>query len=176
MEENHEQRLNRSALAEQLEAFAVQLRSGKLTVEGGSWDLPDAFETQVRVKEKRGQIRFKLEWRCSTLESYGHEAVEAVTRWRIGLKEAKKAMARTFKDLRKAVADGLPDEAVLAEFERQTEAFLEFAEPEWRQATEEFVGHLENLRKAVALGHQEIVQHELRDLEARMVACHREFK
>lgn len=177
MEEKHGQALTRSALAEQLESLAAQLRSGHLAVEGARWRLSDAFEAKVRVKEKRGQIRFKLEWRCSTLESYEPDAVEAVTRWRSGLKDAKKAMARSFKELKKAMtAGGLADEGVLADFERQTAAFLEFAEPEWRLATEEFVGHLENLKRAVTLGHQELIQHELRDLESRMVACHREFK
>jgi XXXCH domain-containing protein len=177
LKEKLEESLTREALAEYLEALAAQIRSGTLAVEGARWSLPLTVETRIHVKEKKGQIRHKLEWRCSTLESYEPEAVEAVTRWRSSLKDAKKAMARTFKELKKAVADGgIPDEALLLELGRQSAVFLELAEPEWRQATEEFMGHLENLRMACGLGQQEIVRHELRDLESRMVACHRDLR
>lgn len=177
MKEKLEQTLSREALADQLESLAAQLRSGTLTVEGARWSLPDVLEIRTQVKEKRGQIRHKLEWRCSTLESYGEEAVEVVTRWRSSLKEAKKAMARTFKDLKKAVASGeLPDEGAVAAFEKDSAAFLDLAEPEWRQAMEELMDHIGSLRAACGLGHREIVQHELRDLETRMISCHRDLR
>lgn len=177
MKEKLEETLTREALAQHLETLAAQLRSGTLAVEGAQWTLPQTVETRIQVKEKKGQIRHKVEWRCSTLESYEPEAVEVVARWRSSLKDAKKAMARMFKELKKAVAaGGLPNEAILTEFERHSAAFLELAEPEWRHATEEFMGHLENLRAACRLGHQEIVQHELRDLETRMVSCHRDLR
>lgn len=177
MKEKLEQSLSREELAQQLESLAAQLRSGTLGVEGTRWALPDDFELRVALKEKRGQIRCKLEWRCSTLEGYASEDAAAVTRWRSSVKEAKRAMARRFKVLKQAAAsEGLPDEAAILEFEQVSSAFLELAEPEWRPAMAEFMGHLENLRTASRLGHGEMVRHELQDLEARMVACHRDLR
>jgi XXXCH domain-containing protein len=177
LKEKLEQTLSREALAALLEALAAELRAGTLAVEGTQWSLPPTVETRIEVKEKKGRIRHKLEWRCSTLENYESEAVEEVTRWHSNLRDAKKGMARAFKELKKAVAaGGLSDEALLMELERHSAAFLELAEPEWRHATEEFMDHLGNLRTAWRLGHGEIVQHELRDLETRMVSCHRDLR
>ncbi len=177
MTEKLEQSLSREELARQLESLAARLRSGSLGVGGTQWALPNEFELRISLKEKRGQIRCKLEWRCSTLETYASETAAAVTQWRSRVKEAKKAMARCFKELKRtAAAKGFPDEAVIVELERVSRAFLEMAEPEWQPAMAEFLAHLENLRTAMRLGHEEMVRHELHDLEARMVACHRDLR
>ena len=52
----------------------------------------------------------------------------------------------------------------------------EFAEPEWQEAMNEYLYHLENLIRAVERQQFEVVEHELRDLRTRWVACHRDFK
>ena len=41
---------------------------------------------------------------------------------------------------------------------------------------EEYLDHLANLQHAVANRQQEVMLHELRDLQACMSSCHREFK
>ena len=48
--------------------------------------------------------------------------------------------------------------------------------PEWQEAMIEYQDHLENLKRAVENKHLEVVHHEIRDLRARMKACHRDFK
>ena len=50
------------------------------------------------------------------------------------------------------------------------------AEPEWQEAMHEYLDHLENLKRAVQRQQRDDVEHELRDLRTRWVACHREFK
>jgi hypothetical protein len=40
----------------------------------------------------------------------------------------------------------------------------------------EYQDHLENLKRAVENKQLEVVHHEIRDLRARMKACHRDFK
>ena len=44
----------------------------------------------------------------------------------------------------------------------------------WNQ--DEYQDHLENLKRAVENKQLEVVHHEIRDLRARMKACHRDFK
>jgi hypothetical protein len=41
---------------------------------------------------------------------------------------------------------------------------------------QEYLDHLANLEHAVANRQQEVMLHELRDLQACMSSCHREFK
>ena len=51
-----------------------------------------------------------------------------------------------------------------------------FADPEWQEAMIEYQDHLENLRRAVENKQLEVAHHEVRELRARMKACHREYK
>ena len=86
-------------------------------------------------------------------------------------------MAVEYKTLEKAVAaGGYPDEAVLEEFIAHSNEMSRFADPEWQEAMIEYQDHLENLKRAVADKQLEVVHHEIRDLRARMKACHRDFK
>ena len=50
------------------------------------------------------------------------------------------------------------------------------AEPEWANAMQEYIDHLSNLEHAVDKRQQEVMLHELRDLQNCMSPCHREFK
>ena len=52
----------------------------------------------------------------------------------------------------------------------------DLAEPEWQDAINEYMDHLENLKRAVEKQQLEVVAHELRDLKSRWIACHRDFK
>jgi hypothetical protein len=51
-----------------------------------------------------------------------------------------------------------------------------FADPEWQDAMNDYLDHLENLKLAVDRKQLEVVEHELRDLKTQMAACHREHK
>mgnify|MGYP000618766626 CR=1 FL=1 len=48
--------------------------------------------------------------------------------------------------------------------------------PEGQPELQEYLDHLANLEHAVANRQQEVMLHELRDLQACMSSCHREFK
>jgi XXXCH domain-containing protein len=164
-----EKEFDRLELAEHLEKIAAQLRRGTFDVDGRQWTIPQAFAAKIKHKEKKGRIETKLKWRWSTLADYDPSSREAVARWQESFKSIKKRLTKEFKALQGAVRDGnLPTVEALAEFVKDSERMAEFAEPEWRQAMHEYMDHLANLQRAV--------EHELRDLAARWVACHRDFK
>jgi XXXCH domain-containing protein len=86
-------------------------------------------------------------------------------------------MATEYKLLEKAVAGGgYPGEAILEEFIKHSNEMARFADPEWQEAMIEYQDHLENLKRAVENKQLEVVHHEIRDLRARVKACHRDFK
>ena len=168
---------NRLELADQLEKIARQLRSGTFDTEGRQWSIPESFEARIKHKEKKGRIETKLKWRWSTLADYEPAAREEVTRWQESFKTIKKRLAKEFKTLQNEVQNGrLPDSETLAAFVKDSERMADFAEPEWQEAMDEYMDHLANLQRAVERQHFDDVQHELRDLRTRWVACHRDFK
>ena len=86
-------------------------------------------------------------------------------------------MAAEYRELEKAVAGGnYPDQATLEQFINHSNEMARFADPEWQEAMIEYQDHLENLKWAVQNKQLEAVHHEIRDLRARMKACHRDFK
>ena len=139
--------------------------------------MPEKLHTEVHVKEKKGSIRYKLEWKWSTLEQYEKHSQESVEQWRGSLKATKKRMSALFRELKEATAQGeLPEKRTLYEFVDVVKAFSELADPEWGEALQEFLDHLSVLISAVEEGRNEAALHEIRDLGSRMSACHREFK
>lgn len=177
MKSKIEKEFNRVELAEYLEKIAGALRSGTIEAQGRQWSIPDTIAARIRHKEKKGRIETKLKWRWSTLSDYAPEAREEVTRWQDTFKALKKRMAAEYKVLEKAVAGGgYPDRAVLEEFIDHSNEMARFADPEWQEAMIEYQDHLENLKRAVENKQLEVVHHEIRDLRARMKACHRDFK
>jgi XXXCH domain-containing protein len=177
MKSKIEKKFNRLELAEYLEEIAGELRSGTIEAEGRQWSIPESIATKIKHKEKKGRIETKLKWRWSTLSDYEPEAREEVTRWQDTFKALKKRMAKEYKILEKAVAaGGYPDESVLAEFIEHSNEMARFADADWQEAMIEYQDHLENLKRAVENKHLEVVHHEIRDLRARMKACHRDFK
>ena len=177
MKNKIEKQFNRLELADFLEKIAGELRSGTIVAEDRQWSIPEIIEATVKHKEKKGRIKTKLKWAWSTLDDYEPAAREEVTRWQDSFKALKKRMATEFKILEKAVAGGgYPDEGILEEFISHSNEMARFAEPEWQEAMIEYQDHLENLKRAVANKQLEVVHHEIRDLRARMRACHRDFK
>ena len=168
---------NRLELADQLEKLARQLRSGTFDAEGRQWTVPEAFEAKIKHKEKKGRIETKLKWRWSTLADYEPAAREEVTRWQESFKTIKKRLAKEFKTLQGEVRKGnIPSAEALAALVKDSEHMANSAEPEWQEAMNEYMDHLENLKLAVERRQLEVVEHELRDLRTRWVACHRDFK
>ena len=177
MKSKIEKEFNRLELAEYLEKIAKDLRSGNIEAEGRQWSIPESITTKIKHKEKKGRIETKLKWRWSTLGDYEPDAREEVTRWQDSFKALKKRMAKEYKVLEKSVAEGgYPDDAILDEFIDHSNEMARFADPEWQEAMIEYQDHLENLKRAVENRQLEVVHHEIRDLRARLKACHRDFK
>ena len=172
-----EKEFSRVELADYLEKIARQLRSGTYEAEGGKWSVPENFRARIKHKEKKGRIETKLKWRWSTLADYEPSAREEVARWQESFKTIKKRLAKEFKALQDDARNGrVPNEETLEAFVADSERMAEFAEPEWQEAMREYLDHLQILKLAVENKQMEVIQHELRDLKARWVACHRDFK
>ena len=177
MKNKIEKEFNRLELADYLEKIASELRSGTIEAGGRQWSIPEAIAARVKHKEKKGRIETKLKWRWSTLGDYDPAAREEVTRWQDTFKALKKRMAAEYKMLEKVIAGGsYPDDTILEEFINHSNEMARFADPEWQEAMIEYQDHLENLKRAVENKQLEVVHHEIRDLRARMKACHRDFR
>jgi XXXCH domain-containing protein len=169
--------LNREKLAEVLEEIAGALRAGTFELDSHLWPVPAALDVKLKHKEKKGRIKTRIEWQWSTLADYETAAREEVERWKDSFKNAKKRLSRTFKAMRKEVQGGrIPSDNLLDAFMTDSKFMDEVADPDWKEALEEYRDHLANLETAVKNGQLEAVAHELRDLGVRMKDCHREFK
>jgi XXXCH domain-containing protein len=177
MKNEFEKEFNRLELAEQLEKIARQLRQGTYDTEGRQWSVPETVVAKIKHKEKKGRIETKLKWRWSTLAEYEPSAREEVTRWQESFKTVKKRLAKEFQALQSQVQKGsIPNSENLAAFVKDSERMAEFAEPEWQGAMNEYMDHLENLKRAVDRRQLDDAAHELRDLRTRWKECHRDFK
>jgi XXXCH domain-containing protein len=177
MRHKMEKKFSRRELADYLESLARHLRSGTFEAEGRQWSVPDAVEAKIKHSEKKGRIETKLKWRWSTLADYEPSAREEVTRWQESFKTLKKRLAKEFRLLQDAAQSGrIPAEAALHDFVNDSKRMAEFAEPEWQDAMNEYLDHLANLQRAAAEKQFEVVEHELRDLKNRLIACHQDFK
>jgi XXXCH domain-containing protein len=177
MGEKDEQTMSRLELADYLTNLGEQLRRGALAVQGRQWKVPDDLFVRLEFKEKKGHLNAKLSWSWSTLGDYHAAAREEISRGQESMKTVKKRLGVAFKALQQAVSPGgFPEPRVLEEFAAASRAFAALAEPEWATAMQEYLDHLANLEHAVANRQQEVMLHELRDLQAGMSSCHREFK
>jgi XXXCH domain-containing protein len=177
MSEKPEKRCTRLELADRFEIMARELRSGKLELEGYSGEIPESVELKFHVKEKRGELRCKIELRWSSLGAYAQAERHAIDEWQSSFKQVKKQLAVTFKQPKKGVQEPLaPGDASLKAFAAASQAFAATAATEWPEGTQEYMGHLENLLRAVEQREHEAVLHELQDLERCMVTCHREHR
>lgn len=177
MGEKTEQTLSRLELADFLKGLSEQLRQGTLATQGRQWTVPDDLDVRMEFKEKKGYLVAKLSWSWTTLGDYDRASREEVSRYQDSMKAVKKRMGASFKALQQAVSQGaFPDAKTLADFVAVSQAFAAMAEPDWQAAMQEYMDHLANLQHAVANRQQEVMLHELRDLQACMSSCHREFK
>ncbi len=177
MGEKEEQTLSRLELADYLHNLSEELRRGNLAAQGRHWTVPDELDVRMEFKEKKGRLVAKLSWSWSTLKDYDPAARHEVSRWQGDLKTVKKRLGAAFKALQQAASQGaFPDDRTLKDFVESSRAFAALAEPDWANAMQEYLDHLAILTHAVANRQQEVMLHELRDLQNCMAACHREFK
>ena len=177
MGEKTDKTLTRIELADYLQNLSEQLRQGALEVHGRQWTVPDDLDVRMEFKEKKGYLVAKLSWSWSTLGDYERASREEVSRYHDDMQTVKKRMGASFKALQQLVRQGaFPDDKILADFVAVSQEFAAMAEPDWQGALQEYMDHLANLQHAVANRQQEVMLHELRDLQACMSSCHREFK
>jgi XXXCH domain-containing protein len=177
MGEKDEQTMSRLELADYLTNLGEQLRQGAFSAQGRHWTVPDDLDVRMEFKEKKGRLVAKLSWSWSTLGDYVGAAQEEVSRGQDSLKPVKKRLNAGFKALQQAVSQGaFPDARTLEDFVASSRALAAMAEPDWETAMQEYLDHLANLQHAVANRQQEVMLHELRDLQNCMSSCHREFK
>ena len=177
MGDKAEQTMSRLELADYLTNLGQQLRQGAFSAQGRHWTVPDNLNVRIEFKEKKGHLGAKLSWSWSTLGDYDGAAREEVSRGQDDMKTVKKRLGAAFKALQQAMSQGgWPEDRTLVDFVATSRAFAAMAEPDWETAMQEYLDHLANLQHAVANRQQEVVLHELRDLQNCMAACHREFK
>jgi XXXCH domain-containing protein len=177
MGEKDGQTLSRLELADYLQDLSEQLRRGALSAQGRQWSVPDNLDVEMQFKEKKGRLVAKLSWSWSTLKDYEPASRQEVSRWQDDLKVVKKRLGAAFKALQQVVnQDDWPGERILGDFVESSQAFAAMDEPDWANAMQEYLDHLANLEQAVANRQQEVMLHELRDLQNCMSSCHREFK
>jgi len=177
MGEKNEQTLSRLELADYLKNLSEELRRGALEAQARLWTVPDELDVRMEFKEKKGRLVAKLSWSWSTLKDYDQASRDEVNRWQGDMKTVKKRLGAAFKGLQQAVSQGaFPDDRTLRDFMESSRAFAALAEPEWANAMQEYMDHLANLGHAVEGRQQEVMLHELRDLQNCMSSCHREFK
>ncbi len=177
MEVKFEREFQREELADYLASLAAQLRQGELQVAGIVQKFPAQAAVEILFKEKKGRLTAKLHLSFSTLEQYAQPQREAVLNGAEKFKVVKKRLGASFTNLNKATAQGkLPDEPLLAEFLGDYNAFAQQTDPEWQAEMDIFLGHVKNLEQSYKLGNLEMFQHEMADLKASMVRCHKDFK
>jgi len=177
MADKIEKVFRRTDFADYLTDLAEQIRAGKLSSGKRTWSVPDKFGAKIHLKEKKGRIELKLNCRWSTLGDYSRQDRKQIDDWHKSMKTVKKRMGTSFKEVTRAAEQGaFPGKDSLDDFIATSRIFAEAAEPEWREAMAEYMDHLENFIRAVD-GHQfEVMLHEIRDLQYRMKACHKDFK
>jgi XXXCH domain-containing protein len=177
MGEKAERTLNRLELADYLQDLSEQLRRGFFEAQGRQWTVPDAIEARLEFKEKHGRLQAKLAWSCGTLPDYGPTPRDQIAPGTDSLKTVKKRLGVSFKALQQAMSQGaFPEARTLEDFVASSRAFAALAEPDWKDAMQEYLNHLANLEQAVANRQQEVMLRELRELQNCMSSCHREFK
>jgi XXXCH domain-containing protein len=177
MADKIEKKFGRNEFADYLENMAEQIRTGKLSSEKGTWTVPENFGAKIQLKEKKGRIELKLNCRWSTLGDYTKQDRDQITDWQESMKTVKKRMGSSFKEITKAAVKGtFPEKNSIEDFVATSRIFAESADSEWSDAMDEYMDHLENFIRAVEEQQLELLLHEIRDLQYRMKACHKEFK
>lgn len=169
--------ISRLELADYLQSISEMVRSGRFESEGRQWSIPEEILSGIKIKEKKGYIKARIEWAWPTAAEYAPPAQAELAQYQDSFKSIKKRLNETFKQVRQAASAGVfPPETTLAELVDRSRAFAKISDPDWHDAVEIFLDHLENLKRAVAAQDLEGMRHEVRDLAAGMGSCHREFK
>ena len=177
MTDKIEKEFSRIEFADYLSSMAEQLRNGKLSSEKGMWTVPEKFGGKIQLKEKKGRIELKLNCRWSTLGDYTQQDRKQVDDWHQSMKSVKKRMGSSFKEVTRAAGKGIfPEKKSVDDFVATSRVFAESADAEWSDAMDEYMDHLENFIRAYEDRQLEVMLHEIRDLQYRMKACHKEFK
>jgi XXXCH domain-containing protein len=177
MADKIEKEFGRLEFADYLSTLAEQIRAGKILSETGGWSIADSIAAKIQLKEKKGRIELKINGRWSTLADYTAQDRQRINDWHSSMKAVKKRMGTSFKALTEAAEKGVfPDKKSLDDFVATSRVFAESADPDWSDAMDEYMDHLENFIRAVQGQQREVMLHEIRDLQYRMKACHREFK
>ena len=172
-----EKEFSRNEFAEYLETLAGQLRGGKISSAKGVWTVPEEFGGKIQTKEKKGRIELKISCRWSTLADYTEQDREQISNWHHSMTAVKKRMGSSFKEITKSAAGGkFPETRSVDDFVGTSRVFAETADAEWKDAMDEYMDHLENFVRAIKEQQFEVMNHEIRDLQYRMKACHKEFK
>ncbi len=177
METSWERELPRAELADYLTSLAEQIRQGELQLAGLRQKLPEHASIDLALKEKKGRLVAKLQISFSTLASYIPAQQQVISQQQESFKTIKKRLAASWTALKKAAASGsLPPETLLHDFLRDNEAFLQQAEPEYQAELDVYLSHVHNLEQAYRLGNLDMLQHELADIQASLLRCHKDFK
>jgi XXXCH domain-containing protein len=177
MADKIEKEYGRLEFAEYLSTLADQMREGKISSGKGGWTIADTIGAKIQLKEKKGRIELKINCRWSTLADYTEQDRQEINAWHSSMKGVKKRMGTSFKEVTKAAEKGVfPEKKSVEDFVATSRVFAESADPEWREAMDEYMDHLENFIRAVDEQQLEVMLHEIRDLQYRMKACHKEFK
>ena len=181
MDKKVERTFARLELADYLATLSEQLRRRRLEAQGRTWPVPEEVGVKFHLKEEEGCLVGKLSWRWS-LKGDRQVVPEAkrapaAPGAEVSFKAVKAGLAAGFKEIRRLAGQGLfPDEQMLNEFGENSRRLAAMASPEWRQAMEDYLAHLENLEGAVSRRDLPATRHELENLQNSMAACHREFK
>ena len=176
MEEKIEQELPRQELADFLEDLARQVREGTLQVQGARRELPEALETKIEVREKKGSIIAKVRFRWPVVTAYDEETQAEIVSRQEAFKAFKNQLAASFSEMLNAIEIGLfPAESTVLKFMALSKEFADFADPDWESELQEYQDHVENLYLTFQNKQLEMFNHELRDLKVRIKACHQEF-
>lgn len=177
MADKIEKEFNREGFADYLENLAEQLRAGKISSAKADWSVPEELGAKIQLKEKKGRIELKINCRWSTLSDYAEHDREQINNWHKSMKTVKKRMGSSFKEITRSTAKGkFPEKKSIDDFVGTSRVFAESADSEWKDAMDEYMDHLENFIRAVDEKQYDVMLHEIRDLQNRMKACHREFK
>ena len=177
MEIRFDQELSREELADYLSSLASQFRQGELQIAGVVQKLPAQSAVEIEVKEKKGQLKIKMNVMLSTLEFYDQPRREKVKQVAEKFSVVKKRLGASFANLKKAASQGkLPEESLLREFLNDSQAFVQHIEPEWQAEMDIYLSHVKNLEQAYTISNFEMFEHEMADLKTSMARCHQDFK
>lgn len=177
MEEKIAVTTNPIELADQLESMARQLREGHFKTDSGSWPVPETLKAKIKIVEKKGRLQTRLKFKWSTVEHYAPPEKAAVKDWENRFKTVKKQLGRSFKALSRAAGqDVLPALQMVDAYLHDSADFETLSKEQWPDEMAVYRDHVKNMRRAVDDGRLADFQHEMRDIRAAMVVCHRSFK